>query len=452
LRLGRASKPGWGVPWTGPVVAVWIWRAGGTSSPAGVARALTGEAVADVAAVEGQVVAERYRLVRPIGHSPSGVVWRATDLRLDRVVAVKQLRLTLGLTRAEADQARQRVVREARIVARLEHPYAVTVLDVVVDGEGQPALIMEYVPSRNLATVLAERATLPVAQVAQVGAQVAAALAAAHATGIVHRDVRPSNILLTEDGAARITDFGISRASDDVMVTRLDGVAGTPAYLAPETARGEPARPAADVFSLGATLYAAVEGHPPFGEVDDPVAQLHRVTAGRPARPRRAGPLTAVVSAALDDDRRRRPTMAQLAGTLAAIAAQPAAGLADAATVDAATVVVTKVAVPALTRVDLHPADVPEEVEVPVPGPHFSRRATWVVAGVVVAVLVALLVAGLLVTSDDSGTGDSLTPSGAVDVGRFARVESFDGPALPRTDRSTTNPACSTSGSDRRVW
>ena len=359
---------------------------------------------------DGRVVAGRYRLEREIGHGAMGVVWQATDLRLDRAVAVKQLRLADGLTAPEARQARQRALREARIVARLHHPNAVTVFDVVDDIDGLPALVMEYVPSHTLAMALTEGAVLPVGRVAELGAQIAAALAAAHAAGIVHRDVKPGNILLAADGSAKITDFGISRASGDVTVTRIGVVAGTPAYLAPEVARGEPAGPASDVFSLGATLYAAVEGHPPFGELDNPVAQLHRVAAGRAEPPRRAGPLTDVVNAALQDDPGRRPTMGQLAEALSAIDGRATVGPAE-----APTVVVPAVAVPAATRVDLHPADFPETVPAhPVAAPRLSRRAGTALAAGVCAILVALLVMALVAGHDSSaaGNGVAATTSG----------------------------------------
>jgi len=187
-----------------------------------------------------------------------GVVWTALDERLHRTVAVKQLLLQPGLAEADTDEAKRRAMREGRIAARLQHPHAVAVYDVAED-DSQPWLIMEYLPSKSLSGVLSERGTLPPRDVASIGMQVASALAAAHNAGIVHRDIKPGNILLGDDGTVKITDFGISRATGDVTVTATGMLAGTPAYLAPEVAKGyDPGSPS-DVFSLGSTLYAAIE-------------------------------------------------------------------------------------------------------------------------------------------------------------------------------------------------
>ncbi|MGH3815951.1 MAG: serine/threonine-protein kinase, partial [Pseudonocardiaceae bacterium] len=219
---------------------------------------------------DARLVADRYRLDQRIGAGAMGVVWRAHDLRLDRTVALKELLIQPGLAEAETEAARARLMREGRIAARLQHPPAICVYDVALDTGSTgdrvvPWLVMEYLPSRSLATVLAEQGTLPPHEAASVGRQVAAALAAAHRAGIVHRDVKPGNILLGRNGTVKITDFGISRATWDATVTRTGILAGTPAYFAPEVARGELPGPAGDVFSLGSTLYTAVEGEPPFG-------------------------------------------------------------------------------------------------------------------------------------------------------------------------------------------
>ena len=265
-----------------------------------------------------RLVAGRYRLEHPVGEGGMGVVWRAVDERLDRVVAVKQLRVPTAVGSRHAEQARQRVLREARIAARLQHPNAVGVHDVTDDANG-PVLVMEYLPSRSLSDVLAERTALPPQDVARIGAPAAAALAAAHAAGIVHRDVKPGNILLGHDGITKITDFGISHAAGDVTVTST-GLLGTPAFLAPEVARGEAPSPASDVFSLGATLYAAVDGAPPFGTSDNPIAQLHRVAGGGAPPPRHAGPLTGLLAEMLRDEPTSRPSMARVAADLETIA------------------------------------------------------------------------------------------------------------------------------------
>jgi hypothetical protein len=211
-------------------------------------------------------------------------------------------------------------MREGRIAARLQHPNAVSVYDVV-DDNGQPVLVMEYVPSRSLSAVLDEKNCLDPLEVARIGTQIATALTAAHAAGIVHRDIKPGNVLLADDGTVKITDFGISRATGDVTVTATGMLAGTPAYLAPEVAKGENPGPPSDVFSLASTLYAAVEGQPPFGHTDNTLALLHAVAACRTIPPHRAGPLTGLLSQMLRPNPQERPTMAETSKALAALAA-----------------------------------------------------------------------------------------------------------------------------------
>jgi serine/threonine protein kinase len=268
---------------------------------------------------DGRVIAERYRFLDRIGSGAMGIVWRAQDERLGRIVAIKQLLLQPSLDEREQDEAIQRAMREGRIAAKLHHPNAIAVYDVVEEN-GAPCLVMEYLPSYSLADTMAEHGPLDPVEVAQIGAQAAAALAAAHAAGIVHRDVKPGNVLLADNGLVKITDFGISRASDDVTVTKTGLIAGTPAYLAPEIARGQDPTPASDVFSLGSTLYAAVEGEPPFGLSDNTLGVLHAVAAGRINPPTVDHPLTDVLLRLLNYDPADRPTMAQARDVLNAIA------------------------------------------------------------------------------------------------------------------------------------
>ncbi|NKE58233.1 serine/threonine protein kinase [Lentzea sp. PSKA42] len=268
---------------------------------------------------DGRLVAGRYRLSQRIGSGAMGVVWTAHDERLHRTVAVKQLLLQPGLAEADTDEAKRRAMREGRIAARLQHPHAVAVYDVAED-DSQPWLIMEYLPSKSLSAVLSERGTLPPRDVASIGMQVASALAAAHNAGIVHRDIKPGNVLLGDDGTVKITDFGISRATGDVTVTATGMLAGTPAYLAPEVAKGyDPGSPS-DVFSLGSTLYAAIEGQPPFGLSENTIALLHKVASGKVDPPRNAGPMTALLMRLLRAEPEDRPTMAEARDALAAVA------------------------------------------------------------------------------------------------------------------------------------
>ncbi|MGE3287402.1 MAG: serine/threonine-protein kinase [Pseudonocardia sp.] len=266
----------------------------------------------------------RYRLEEKIGSGAMGVVWRGTDELLNRPVAVKELLAAVPSGRQNGDpldEASQRLMREGRLGARLrQHPHVIGVFDVVVHDD-RPWLVMEYLPSRSLATVLAQRGTLPPQEVAEVGRQVADGLAAAHDAGVVHRDVKPGNVLLAEDGRVKLTDFGVSRAVDDVQVTRTGLIAGTPAFLAPEVARGREPTAASDVFALGATIYAAVEGHPPFGLDDNAYALLHKVAMGAIEPPVQAGPLTNLLMRLLAPEPEQRPTAAQARDALAAVAA-----------------------------------------------------------------------------------------------------------------------------------
>jgi len=272
---------------------------------------------------EGELVAERYRLETVIGRGAMGVVWLARDERLDREVAVKQLFLdespNKAIASATTEAATQRAMREGRIAARLKHPNAIAVHDVLEHG-GKPCLIMEYLRSESLDTALIARGCLPPREVASIGVQIAAALAEAHAASIVHRDVKPENVLITDDGTAKITDFGVSRAAGIGTVTTTGILAGTPAYLAPEVAGGGKAGPKSDVFSLGATLYAAIEGLPPFGIDDNPIALLQRVAHNEIAPPERAGELTALLCWLLRRNPDERPSMITARDALAAAA------------------------------------------------------------------------------------------------------------------------------------
>lgn len=271
---------------------------------------------------QGRVIAGRYRLTRKLGSGAMGAVWLADDELLHRTVAVKELLLPAGLSDEAAEQARQRALREGRIAARIRHNNAVTVYDVV-DDAGKPVLIMEYLQSHSLADALARRGPLPPREVAHIGAEIASALAAAHDVGIVHRDVKPANILLGEDGSIKLTDFGISRATGDITVTSTGMLTGSPAYLSPEAARGAVPGPSSDVFSLGATLYRAVEGRLPFGQQDNTIAVLHAVANGQVDPPVQAGPLTDTLHWMLHSHPANRPEMHTAREWLAGVAAAP---------------------------------------------------------------------------------------------------------------------------------
>ncbi|MBD0863873.1 protein kinase [Gordonia sp. zg691] len=270
------------------------------------------------------LVAGRYRLKSRIGGGGMGTVWLARDQLLDREVAVKQVISTEGLTEDSAENVRKRAMREGRIAAKLSHRNAIAMHDVALD-RGEPWLVMEYLPSRSVAQILHATKTLAPVEAAQIGAQVADAMVEAHAAGIVHRDIKPGNILIAEGGRntglVKITDFGISRAKDDVTLTQTGVITGTPAYFAPEVARGAEPLEASDVYSLGATIYTMVEGEPPFGIDDNSIALLHKVARARINPMTNAAELGPILLRLLEPSPTKRPTMAQARDMLAAFAA-----------------------------------------------------------------------------------------------------------------------------------
>jgi serine/threonine protein kinase len=236
---------------------------------------------------------------------------------LQRDVAIKQV----GLLPGESATDSARALREARSSAALSHRNVVTVFDVV-EEDGAIWLVMEHLPSRSLAELIRERGALPPAEVASIGAQVADGLAAAHAAGTVHRDVKPGNVLLREDGLAKISDFGIARTAGDATLTQSGLVTGTPSYFSPELARGAAPTPASDVWALGATLYAAVEGRPAYEARQNPVAMLNEIATTHPSQPKHAGPLAPVLARMLDRDPQSRWSMADAAHALHRLARQ----------------------------------------------------------------------------------------------------------------------------------
>jgi eukaryotic-like serine/threonine-protein kinase len=251
-----------------------------------------------------------------------GVVWRAHDAVLGREVAVKEVVFPPTMAEAERRPAQARVLREARAAARLNHPGAVTLYDVLQD-HGGTFIVMELVQAPTLAELVATQGPLPVGRVAELGAQVAGALEAAHAAGIVHRDVKPGNVMVPERGTAKLADFGVASLQGDPQLTATGLVIGSPAYMAPEQARGEESGPAADFWALGATLFYAVEGEAPFDRGSS-VATLAAVVNDPPRAPRRAGPLTDLITALLAKDPAARPSGSAVQAELARLASRPA--------------------------------------------------------------------------------------------------------------------------------
>src|SRR3954447_8011463 len=255
-----------------------------------------------------RVVGGRYEIADELGRGGMGVVWLANDRVLHREVALKEISYPVHLTDDERAVLRERTLREARAAARLEDPHVVAIHDVV-EEDGRPWLVMEHVRSRSLQKILKEDGPLSPAQTARIGLDVLAAIEVAHAAGVVHRDVKPGNVLVAEDGRACLTDFGIATTTDDATLTTQGALLGSPAYMAPERAHGERPTPAVDLWSLGATLYTAVEGRTPFDR-EEPMATLLAVVGDEPAPMQSAGPLAPVLRGLLTKDPVARLTAA----------------------------------------------------------------------------------------------------------------------------------------------
>ncbi|MER6357078.1 protein kinase [Streptomyces sp. NPDC001634] len=253
----------------------------------------------------GRLIAGRYRLLAKLGHGGMGTVWRAKDETVDREVAVKEPRVPDHLPEREQANAFERMRREARAAARLDHPAVVNVHDVAV-VDGRPWIVMELVQGRSLGDVLQE-GTLGVREAARVGLEVLGALEAAHAAGILHRDVKPDNVLLGRYDRVVLTDFGIAQIEGETNLTDTGGIVGSPEYIAPERVLGQRPGPASDLWSLGVVLYAATEGVSPFRRSNTP-ATLQSVLNSTPAAPAAArGPLGDAINGLLDKDPARRP-------------------------------------------------------------------------------------------------------------------------------------------------
>ncbi|MFJ4711134.1 serine/threonine-protein kinase [Streptomyces sp. NPDC088785] len=270
----------------------------------------------------GRVVAGRYRLLSKLGNGGMGTVWRAEDVTVDREVAVKEPRLPDQLPERERSNAFERMRREARAAARLDHPAVVNVHDVAVE-DGQPWIVMEFVRGRSLGEALQE-GTLGVREAARIGLQVLGALEAAHAAGILHRDVKPDNVLLGRHDRVVLTDFGIAQIEGETSLTDTGGFVGSPEFIAPERVLGQRPGPASDLWSLGVVLYAATEGVSPFRRSNTP-ATLQSVLNATPAAPASArGPLADCINGLLQKDPAHRPGAPRVRALLERAAQPPA--------------------------------------------------------------------------------------------------------------------------------
>lgn len=218
----------------------------------------------------------RYRLDAVIGYGSTGTVWEATDQVLGRRVALKKINIARDVPPADAEKVRARALREARTIAALSNPYVITIYDIVDESDTGPIIVMEFVRGQSLAHVIHKSGRLTPGQAATIGVAIGSALIAAHTAGITHRDVKPANIMISDDGRVKLSDFGTARSTDELATTHAGVVVGSPAYLAPEIVLGGPPNPTSDAWSLGATLFACVEGQPPFdrGTPRDTIASV----------------------------------------------------------------------------------------------------------------------------------------------------------------------------------
>ena len=393
-----------------------------------------------------QVIAGRYEVVRSIGSGGMGTVWLCRDTVLGREVAVKQIGALPGDPAAAA-----RAMREARIAASLNDAHAVGVFDVVDENDSH-WLVMEYVEGQSLAEKIHEVGALPATRVAAIGSAVASALARAHERGIVHRDIKPGNILIDNAGTPKISDFGIARAHTDDQLTQTGFMTGTPGYLSPELARGGNPNAATDVWALGATLYYAVEGQPPYESQANPLATLQAIARGDARPMQKAGPLGGAIAAMMDEDPQSRWDMATASERLGRIAAGdttmalpagatfPTTGAAAAA---AGATEVLAAPMESTQRLEPPPAPVPAAAAYPpredTPREGGRPRALgWVVALIVLA-LIGLGIAYAL--SDGFGT-NAPTPGQTTTVTAPAQTETPS-----KTSSSTSSSSSSSSSS-----
>jgi serine/threonine protein kinase len=388
------------------------------------------------------VIAGRYDLDREVGRGGMGAVWLATDTVLGRQVAIKKV----GVMPGGATPDLERAEREARLAARLNHPHVVAVYDLVTEDESQ-WLVMEYVEGTTLAGLVQRDGPLVPDQVSPLAAQAADALAAAHAAGIVHRDVKPSNILVTVDGQVKLSDFGIARAEADASLTQTGLVTGSPAYLSPEVASGQSATDASDVWSLGATIFHALSGRPPYEVGDNLMGALYRIVHEEPPRLVNAGWLGPLLAATMTRDPRDRWSMAEVRDFLAAGPRRAVLRSAPAPDPDRHPTRETEV----LQPVPPLPAD-----ERPVE-PARRQRSSLVPLGILAAVLVVLIAVVVAVTvggddpqagpPDDGATSESKPTDeqsagpNAPDMQAFIADYLATAPSSPETTYEMLTPA-----------
>ncbi|MFJ6684340.1 serine/threonine-protein kinase [Streptomyces werraensis] len=395
-----------------------------------------------------RVIAGRYRLLSPLGEGGMGTVWRARDEVLHREVAVKEVRAPAGLPASDVGRMYARLEREAWAAARIADRNVVTVYDVATE-DGRPWIVMELVRGLSLAEVLDAEGPMTPQRAARVGAEVLSALRSAHAAGVLHRDVKPANVLIANDGRVVLTDFGIAMVEGSSALTMTGEVVGSPEFLAPERALGRTPGPESDLWSLGVLLYAAVEGHSPFRQ-DTPLSTLRAIVDEELPPPRRAGPLTPVVEGLLRKDPAERLPADRASEDLRVVAAGGAPGAGPART--ASSYAPTAAALPVPPPTDPYQPLVtsrqpsggaPTAATAPASPRRGRSGAALLITGLV---LLALALAGLtyaLLDRDDgepeAGNGGASSPAatGGKGAGGTAGTEDDPSPSSSTTDDAT---------------
>ncbi|MCC9685269.1 MULTISPECIES: protein kinase domain-containing protein [Streptomyces] len=412
----------------------------------------TGGAVSEEPGSE-RVIAGRYRLLSPLGEGGMGTVWRARDEVLHREVAVKEVRAPAGLPASDVERMYARLEREAWAAARVADRNVVTVYDVATE-DGRPWIVMELVRGLSLAEVLEAEGPVPPRRAARIGAEVLAALRAAHAAGVLHRDVKPANVLIANDGRVVLTDFGIAMVEGSSALTMTGEVVGSPEFLAPERALGRTPGPESDLWSLGVLLYAAVEGHSPFRK-DTPLSTLRAIVDEELPPPRRAGPLAPVVAGLLRKDPAERLPADRAAEDLRVVAAGGTPGADPART--ASSYAPTVAALPAPPPTDPYQplvtsrqpsSGAPTAATAAAPPARGRRSGALLIAGLVLLVLALAGLTYALLDQDDgepeAGKGGASSPATTGGKGAGA-TETRDGPS---PSSSATDDASEDEGDD----
>ena len=381
---------------------------------------------------QATTIAGRYTLGSQLGKGGMGVVWRAEDALLKRQVAIKEIRFPIELQEGESQKIGARVLREARAAAQLNHPGAVGVYDVLQD-ENRAFIVMELVDAPTLDDIIKTNGPLDEQRAAEVGLALLDTLEAAHAQGIVHRDVKPANVMVPESGTVKLADFGIASVRDDPRLTASGMILGSPAYMAPEQAQEDPGTPATDLWSLGATLYTAVEGRAPFDK-GNAIATLGAVLNDAPVF-ERAQRIRPIIERLMAKDPAERPSLPEARRDLQAVAGGEDSSIAPTAVAAPASITPTR----PVTEVRSERVARPREVE-PHPGyPLEDSSSKWLIAlgaAALIGVLVWLMISGL----DDGderqqarrGSGNSQAEDN--DPGAAPVEEGEDGEEAPPED------------------